>query len=333
VQRLEAGRTTGGETRDQRRRPVLRGQPFMIGHLDNLLRDLLLGDVPGLNDPVQIRFEPPDDAWRAWVSANVADGVALNIYLVDLTENRKLRSNERVRTVDNGIVSEEPRPTRVDCHYLITAWSAADPSAAVEPPLDEHRLLADVTAVLLNSAPLNPSRVYPPGSVALNAVPELIRHADLPTHILPTEGFPKVAEFWGTMGQNHRWKPAIYLIVTLPVALDRQIAGPMVTTRITEYRVADHPETAEVWIQIGGHVLDATVDPPVAISNAWVQLQTTPAGEPLQTAETNALGRFTFGNLRPGSYQLIWRATGQPAQAPRVIEVPAQTGEYDLRIE
>ena len=34
----------------------------------------------------------------------------------------------------------------------------------------------------------------------------------------------------------------------------------MVTTRITEYRQTGRPETAEVWIQIGGHVLDATIN-------------------------------------------------------------------------
>jgi hypothetical protein len=303
----------------------------MIGHLDNLLRDLFLGEVPGLNDPEQVRFEPPDDAWRIWVGNLADNAIALNLYLVDLRENRKLRSNERMRSVDNGIVSEEPAPTRVDCHYLITAWSPADPAAAVEPPLDEHRLLHDVTAVLLNSAPINPSRVYPTGSVALNAVPELIREADLPTQILPTEGFPKLPEFWGTMGQGHRWKPAIYLIVTLPVALTRHIAGPMVTTRITEYQQTGRPESAEIWIQIGGHVLDATVDPPLAVADAWVRLETL-AGEPLQTETTGDLGRFTFGDLQPGSYRLRARATGRD-EIDRDVVVPSGTGEYDLRFE
>ena len=161
----------------------------MINILNNLLRDLFLTEqVPDLTDPGQIRFKPPDEAWRIYVSGLQVN--ALNIYLVDLRENRKLRSNERSRSVDNGMVSEEPAPTRIDCHYLITAWSPVDPGPALEPTLDEHALLYQVTAALKNNEPLNPSRIYPADSVALNAVPELIREADLPTAVLPVEGFP-----------------------------------------------------------------------------------------------------------------------------------------------
>lgn len=317
----------------------------MIDHLNNLLRHVMMVQVRNLRptpeDPPeaanavleeQVRFQPPDDEWRTHVSN--LQRPALNIYLVDLRENRKLRSNARIRTVENGLASEQQAPGRVDCHYLITAWSPAVPSPAVEPAMDEHTLLYEVTGVMVNNAPLNPSRLYPPDSVALETVPLLIRDCDLPTEILPVEGFPKLAEFWGAMGANHRWKPAVYLVVTLPVALPTQIAGPLVTTRITEYRRTGRPETAETLIQIGGHVLDAiNPDPdtgiPVPVLGAWVRLETTD-GRPLQTTETNALGRFTFNSLPPGQFQLNWRAEGLPIPTPRLIDVPSPTGEYDL---
>ncbi len=307
----------------------------MIPYLNNLLRDLFLTEqVPDLTDPGQIRFQPPDEVWRIYVSALQVN--ALNIYLVDLRENRKLRSNARSRSVDNGMVSEEPAPARIDCHYLITAWSPSDVTPATEPTLDEHALLYQVSAVLKNNEPLNPSRIYPADSIALDAVPELIREADLPTEVLPVEGFPKLAEFWGTMGVNHRWKPAVYLIVTLPVAYEAEIAGPMVTTRITEYRQTGQPGTAEVWIQIGGHVLDATNlqdddDKPSPVVDAWVQLETTD-GQRLQTTRTNELGRFTFGELQQGKYQLRFSATGF-SERTRDIDVPSSTGEYDLKYD
>ena len=80
----------------------------------------------------------------------------------------------------------------------------------------------------------------------------------------------------------------------------------MVTTRITEYRIRDRPETAEVWIQIGGHVLDATKPlpngSPSPVAGVWVELQN-PAGERLQLTQTNEAGRFTFGDLRAGRYR------------------------------
>src|SRR5881275_1889471 len=105
----------------------------VIELLDNLLRHLFLEQVAGVTGEAQVRFQPPDQHWRTYVS-NLTLGVqpanALNVYLVDLRENIKLRSNERVRSIENGIASDEPAPRRVDCHYLITAWSPAMVSPA-----------------------------------------------------------------------------------------------------------------------------------------------------------------------------------------------------------
>lgn len=301
----------------------------MISHFDNVLRHLFIAQLAGITDAAQVGFRPPDEDWRAQV-ANL-ENMALNVYLADLRENRKLRSNERVRTVDSGVVNETPAPRRIDCHYLITAWSPATVTPAIEPTLDEHALLNQVIGILFKNEPLVPSKVFDPDPLP-PGFPEEIANIELPTTILPVEGFPKHAEFWGTMGVNHRWKPAVYLVVTLPVILPTTEAGYMVTTRITEYRQTGKLETAEVWIQIGGHVLDKSTNLPKPIVNAWVRLEKT-TGEALQTTTTNALGRFTFDRLQPGQYQLVWRAQGFPIPAgPRLITVPSPTGEYDLTV-
>lgn len=200
----------------------------MLSHLDNLLRRLLLSQVPGLTDEAQIRFQPPDEDWRNYVANLTVGGQpanALNVYLTELRENRKLRSNERTRDIDKGVVIETPAPLRVDCHYLLTAWSPGTVTLAVEPTLDEHELLYNVTAALMKNESLVPSRVYAPGKPPAD-FPKLIEDAELPIVILPVEGFPKYAEFWGTMGAKHPWKPAIFLVITLPVALQTQEAGP-----------------------------------------------------------------------------------------------------------
>ena len=100
----------------------------MIDVLDNLIRTLFLTRVPGITSETQVRFEPPDENWRNTVATLTVNGDpanALNVYLVDLRDNRELRANERVRKIENGIVSDEPAPARVDCHYLVTAWSPA----------------------------------------------------------------------------------------------------------------------------------------------------------------------------------------------------------------
>lgn len=300
----------------------------MINHLDNLLRHLFLTQISDLTSEAQVRFQPPDEDWRNEV-INLQE-MALNVYLADLRENRKLRSNARVRVgEENGQVMQVPAPARLDCHYLISAWSPAQPGQAVEPTPDEHTLLYEVTGVLMNNAPLNATRVYGAGSPALPAVPEPIREADLPTQIVPTEGFLKLAEFWGTMGPNHRWKPAVYLIVTLPVILQAEVAGPLVTTRVVEYRRSDSPEAVDLRYQIAGRVFDATGATPVPLKEAWVRLETL-AGDPIQTTLTNELGRFTFTDIHPGRYQFRWRAGARPEPPVRVVDVPSPTGEYDL---
>jgi hypothetical protein len=303
----------------------------MIHHLDNLLRAFLIDRVPALTDESQVRFQPPDEDWRTYVATLVGpDGLpamALNVYLADLRENRKLRSNERVRTDENGHAVLSPAPARVDCHYLMTAWSPAVPGPAVEPTVDEHALLYDVAGAFLDEAALNPTRIYPAGSPVLAAVPELIRDADLPVETLPVEGFAKLPEFWSTMGDGHRWKPPVYVLVTMPVALTPGEAVPIVTTRITEYRRSGELATSDIRIEIGGAVYAASVPVP----DAWVRLETA-AGATLKTTRSSAAGRFSFRDLVPGHYRLRVRADAHPEPPPRDITVPSSSGEYDFHL-
>jgi Pvc16 N-terminal domain/Carboxypeptidase regulatory-like domain len=296
----------------------------LIDHLDNLLRHLFVSRLGEITGDDQVGFQPPDQDWRNHVGT--LSGTALNVYLVGLAENRKLRSNERVREYGNGTVHEVPAPRRLDCHYLITAWSPIAASPLVEPALDEHALLYQVAAVFTNAEPLVPRRVYAPDPLP-GTFPEAIADAELPTVVLASEGLPPMSDFWSTV--DWRWKPAVNLTVTLPVLYERKVAGPMVTTRITEYRQSGAPETAEVWIQIGGHVRTGT--PPQPVAGAWVRLETDPAGLPLQTTETDADGRFTFTQLAAGPYALRIRARGF-AEATRNIQVPSAAGGYDVEI-
>ena len=89
----------------------------MISYLDNLLGHLFMSRVEGLRPPPsqslteeQIDFRPPDDDWRTHVSG-LGTKQALSVFLVELPESRKLRSNVRTRDVQNRIVNESPAPT------------------------------------------------------------------------------------------------------------------------------------------------------------------------------------------------------------------------------
>lgn len=309
----------------------------MINHLDNLLRHLFTTQINEIKEAErQIRFQPPDADWRIYVrDLHVGEGPAsaLNVYLADVRENRKLRSNARTRTEVNGEVMETPAPRRVDCHYLITAWSPAAVSEALEPTLDEHALLYKTMSVLMHNEPLLPREIY--GGALPSNLPAAFSDAELPTQILPVEGFPKLPEFWGAMGRDNIWRPAIYLVVTLPLLLPTAPAGHVVTTPAVTYSNNGSTLAAHRRYQIAGRVLDSihlnpATQQPSHLVEASVRLETIGA-ESLQTILTDADGRFAFSGLAAGRYRLQASVRGfEPFS--REIEVPSPSGEYDLRL-
>ena len=218
----------------------------MIDHLGRMLRALLLARLPAfLHDEAQVRFEPPDERFRSTV-VNLAHAgmpvMALNLYLVDVRRNVRIGVTEHERVLRQGVVVDRPPPSRVDCEYLITAWSPAAAGDQGEPTLDEQALLYRVLAVLENAAPLNAARLFPPPSSVPGALPEALRDVDLPTALLDR---PVVdpGRFWPTMGTDHRWRAAIPLVVTLPVLLDEVEVGPPVHTRVLGFNVRDDPDS------------------------------------------------------------------------------------------
>jgi hypothetical protein len=300
----------------------------MLDYIDNMLRQLFITQVPGITSPLQVRFQPPDDAWRTEVST--LGKLALNVYMFEMKENREMHSCGRTRVTSAGIVSETPLPRYVDVHYLITAWDPATPSPAVEPTVAEHKLLWGVTAALIDADPLQPNKIYAPLALPIG-FPDVLADAEIPTVTLPHDGFGKHAEFWGTMsGTNHPWRPAVILVLTLPVILPEIETAPMVTTRISEYPVDSVSGKVEVWAEIGGTVYNAKVAPPEPIEGAWVAILDA-SGLQLANTTTDDNGRFIFNGLRPGNYQLEFIATGFAAAPPRSITVPSPTGEYNLQ--
>lgn len=296
----------------------------MIDHLDNLLRHLFISRIDEITDEAQVGFQPPDADWIQHVGTLMSN--SLNVYLVGVVENLSLRSNERRREFSGGRFREGFAPRRIDCQYLVTAWSPAVATPQVEPTLDEHALLYKATVALMNAEPIIPRQIYAPDPLP-PTFPEVIADAELPSVMLPADGFPKLAEFWGTV--EGRWRPGLFFTVTLPVVLDLQITGPMVTTRITEYRQTGGTAAEEVWIQIGGHV--RTGAPPLPVDRAHVRLATNPGNLPLQTVDTGPDGRFTFAGLSAGLYNLLVSAPGFPEQT-FAITVPSAAGGYDIKL-
>lgn len=148
----------------------------MLDYIDNMLRQLFITRIPGITSPLQVRFQPPDDDWRTYVST--LGQVALNVYLIELKENRQMRSCGRIREVNSGIVSETPLPRYVDVHYFVTAWDPAIAGPAVEPTIVEHELLWTATVALMDADPLIPIEIYAPSPLPIG-FPALIENAEI----------------------------------------------------------------------------------------------------------------------------------------------------------
>lgn len=305
----------------------------MIDHLDTLLHRLLRTSIAELSSDAQVRFQPPDEDWRMLVpnitDANGNPANSLNVYLADLRENRRLRSNARERTVVDKDVFEEPPARRVDCHYLISAWSPVTVSMAIDPTPDEHALLAEAARVIGAQDELDPVAIYAASNPPQPA-PAAIADERFPITLLPVEGFPKIAEFWGTMGDKNRWKPFLYAVVTVALREAPVRAGPIVTTTITRSLQRDVAASAVTRYHIGGAVLD-TATPPQPVPLAWVELLTF-ANERRAFTRADALGRFVFADVAAGSWRLQASASARGTSAPRDIAVPEPSGSYDVVI-
>ncbi|MES2938114.1 MAG: Pvc16 family protein [Pseudomonadota bacterium] len=297
----------------------------MIDHLDYLLRRLLRNRITQLTTDNHVRFQPPDEEWRKLV-ANMT-GNAVNLYLVDLRENRKLRTNERERRTVGLDVFETQPPRRVDCHYLLSAWSPVTVTMLIDPTPDEHALLADAARALGEHDELDPVAIYA-ASTPPAVPPAAIAGERFPITLLPVEGFAKLGEFWGTMGDGNRWKPCVYFVVTVTLHEADTRSGPMVTTAMAETRVAGEPSTAQTLMQFGGTLRASGAPGAAPVDGAWVDLRTT-AGARRQLVRTGADGRFLFVQIPPGSYLLQVSATGF-APFTAAIDVPSPGGGYDM---
>lgn len=309
----------------------------MLEPLDFLLRDLIQSRVPGFIGPTQVGFVPPNADWKAAVIAAAEE--RFNFYLYDLRENVRLRTNE-VQTISNAGVSTVNRPSpRLDCTYLVTAWSPVAPSPLFDPAREEHRLLYQAVAALMQFRPLVPFEVYPTAApsgltfAAFQALAPALVEQPLPMQVSLPDAVREPAEFWTTMKVDSR--PAIRLTVTIPVVVAEPDAMfPDVLTVLARHNSIGAPGRPETVLTIGGRVLRQVGNAP--IDGAWVQMVGTapPAITAIRKqAVTEADGRFIFSKLPQGKYQLRVVAEGVDKLIP-AFDVPLvpPAGTYDVHI-
>ncbi len=190
----------------------------MLDLLDATLKKLLELELPRqmvsreADTPVAISFATPDDEFPAQVTLP-----AIDLFLYDVRENRELRSNEWiVERQSDGTATKKRPPARVDCSYLVTAWSNADNAAE-----QEHLFLGEVMKVLLRH-PTIPAAVLQ-GSLEGQEPP-------LPTTSLQPGRLQSLGEFWQALGGKP--KAALNVTVTIGVEAHAEVAAePPVTDK------------------------------------------------------------------------------------------------------
>jgi len=246
---------------------------------------------------------------------------AVNLFLYEVKENRALRDPVPFVTQVNNGYTQKMSPLRVDCSYLVTAWSTETGEKKIE---EEHELLARALA-RLSSFPSIPESYVTAGGLNGQIYAPPVMAAQL-------DGGRSMGEFWSALGIPPR--PYFNLVVTITMDLNSIIArSTAVTTLMTRYQSGSEIASAEEQVMIGGRVLDANHGPVAdakPVADAWVQLETL-ANVQLQTTKTNELGQFTFAGLKVGSYILRTRVVGLgELTPPRTIDIPSPSGEYDL---
>ncbi len=179
----------------------------MIHEIDEALHGLLTAEVLGTTG-IEVVFDAPT---REWVARRNAP--TINLFLYSVQESLAHRQQGRLAEYapDGTVAAIHDPPRRYHLSYLITAWT--------KRAQDEHRLLSVLLSGLIARGTLPADRLT--GSLAALGV-------TVPyTIALPPGEGRTLADVRSALGGE--LKPALDLVVTMPLAAARQPAGPAVT--------------------------------------------------------------------------------------------------------
>ena len=276
----------------------------MFQDLDSTLNAIVEDpNAPALLREADVSFETPDKEYAP-------DQITLNLFLHEVSENRDLRDPEPIYTWERGTYKRRAPPLRIDCCYLVTAWSSK--SGALKAA-EEHQLLGQALAWLSRFGTI--PETYFQGSLVGQAYPP-------PTLVAQVDGRHTASEFWSALGIAPR--VAFRAVVTIALDLELEtIVGPEVVSR--ELRLGERRARLESTFSIGGTVRDANSK--TVIVDATVKLEPLARG-----VRTDAVGRYRFNRLRAGRYTLVTIADGFDPQSLSV-EVPGRTpNAYDVEL-
>jgi Pvc16 N-terminal domain/CarboxypepD_reg-like domain len=259
----------------------------MFQDLDATLQ-AVLGDAAAPADlrNADVSFDTPDRNYQPTQAS-------LNLFLHEVSENRALRDDARM-IQRNGTTYTSTMPAlRVDCNYLVTAWS---PDTAGLKAQQEHLLLG-LALLWLSRFPVI-DETYLQGMLANPVQPYPV--STVLAQVKEGRGF---GDFWTALGVPPR--PAFSLTVTIALQpFDVPDTFPAVET--VQIRSASLD-----WPALTGRVLDHNLNP--------VPAATVTVAETGTQVVTDAAGQFTVTGLAFSTYTLRVSVTGQPDQQQTIV--------------
>lgn len=287
----------------------------MFRDLDDTLKKML--DDPAMDPPLAALL----NADVSFVTPDKNFGPAqptVNLFLYEVTENRELRDPVPITETIGGVVVRKTPPLRVDCKYLVTAWSNLLDAAKVA---QEHRLLAQALQWLSRFAVIPTTN--PPGYAVGSLIGQPFSPPTLIAQMMPDKN---MGEFWSALGTPPR--PAFYVTATVALDLGLQVlAGPPVVSGELRFKRKMPDGTPEPVLddvfKIAGTVrASVTLDPIPQAEMTLVQLGV--------RTTTDEEGRFQFFPVEPGGYSLRAVAPGFTTQTKPVTVPGTAVDEYDI---
>lgn len=204
----------------------------MLHLLDESLEAFLRASIPLSRREVDVSFEAPDSEWSARLSRPT-----VNLYLWDVRRNLEQRdAGVEIIMGEDGVRRRRPPLPRVDCRYLVTAWTSE--------VRDEHSLLGAALTALLQHQELAPA--YLQGALAtVTPIPSM--------EVALGDGRNN-SDFWSALGGQ--LKPGLDVVVTATIDAPLYVeVGPPVDTytlrtqldpqTVSERRIGVQPERRE----------------------------------------------------------------------------------------
>jgi hypothetical protein len=264
----------------------------MIEEIDEVLRKLLVRELPIKNGEVEVTFDHPNREWSARLSRPT-----LNLFLFDLRENTRLRQAQpawETEYLPDGSAIQKRKPFRVDLHYMITAWASE--------PEDEHRLLSRTITALFRFP-------FLPEDLLSSSLLDQNKHIA----IMVGQGseLQSMVDIWSVL--DNEMHPALsctltisidpYVPLEVPLVREREIlVGP---SRRPQRRALDLEADSSAFYTIGGKISSKVTD------LARLNIKLVEQGVIVPVLPD---GRFTLGHMRAGTYILEVVGEDTPAR-------------------